>query len=345
MHEFERTPSRDPTIRIGASGWNYPAGPGAWNGVFYPARSRRPRGFDELAFYARYFNTVEVNTTFYRPPTAAMTARWAARTPGDFEFAVKLFQKFTHPTMFNRTIGAAADAEVHVDQRDVDEFQRAIEPIAAAGKLGPLLAQFPSSFVYSPEARDYLGWLLRAFGPHQIAVELRHRSWSDRHGETVQLLNEGRAAWVQIDEPKFRLSVRQNALPNVDAFYYMRMHGRNAAKWWTHDHADERYDYLYSAAELQPVAETAQAVRRLVRKLYLYMNNHFASKAIVNAFELKHALGQDPETGLPETLVERYPALRALSLPATAPPAPERPVRPAREPDLLDALVRDNGEE
>jgi len=332
-------------IRIGASGWNYPTGPGSWNGIFYPARGGRPRGFDELTFYARYFNTVEVNSTFYRPPTSAMTTRWAERTPRDFEFAVKLFQKFTHPTMFNKAAGAAAGAQVHVDQDDVDQFQRALDPLAVAGKLGPLLVQFPSSFVDSPQTRDYLVRLLGAFREYQPAVELRHRSWSDRIGETLALLNEHGAAWVQIDEPKFRLSIRQNYLPNVESFYYMRLHGRNAAKWWKHDHRDERYDYQYSPAELQPFAETAGAVQRLVRKMYLYMNNHFASKAVVNALELKHALGHDPEESLPPGLLERYPALREIPTRPPEPestPAPTRRAQQVRKHDLLDVLVEDN---
>src|SRR5690606_21563134 len=97
----------------------------------------------------------------------------------------------------------------------------------------------------------YLVSLLREFASFPVAVELRHRSWSDDVAHTLELLNEHGAAWVQIDEPKFRLSIRQNALPNVRGFYYMRLHGRNAAKWWKHDNPDDRYDYHYSEDELQ----------------------------------------------------------------------------------------------
>ena len=96
---------------------------------------------------------------------------------------------------------------------------------------------------------------------------------------------------MQIDEPKFRLSIAQNHLPNVESFYYMRLHGRNARKWWRHDRAEERYDYHYSTAELQPFRDTADAAARLVKRLYLYMNNHFAAKAVANAATLKHQLG------------------------------------------------------
>src|SRR5206468_12362423 len=103
---------------------------------------------------------------------------------------------------------------------DLDEFRRGIDPLCAAGKLGALLAQFPPSFKDSPPARDYLAWLLRAFTDYPVAVELRHRSWSDETGGTLSLLNSFRAAWVQIDEPKFRFSIRQNYIPNIQGFYY-----------------------------------------------------------------------------------------------------------------------------
>jgi uncharacterized protein YecE (DUF72 family) len=263
-------------IRIGTSGWSYPSGPGTWNGIFYPAsraegRSRRGR-FDELAYYAERFDTVEVNSSFYRPPAVSTALAWTRRTPPRFEFSLKLYQKFTHPEMFRKATG---QNETTVSGEDIDQFKRAIEPIARAGKLGALLAQFPASFKNGPETREYLAALLRAFGDYPVAVELRHRSWSDDVSATLALLAEHGAAWTQIDEPKFRGSIRQNFLPNVRGFYYMRLHGRNAAKWWKHDDSDERYNYLYSTDELKPFAETAQALRAEVKKIYAYLNNHF----------------------------------------------------------------------
>src|SRR5439155_17357533 len=141
------------------------------------------------------------------------------------------------------------DSVAKPNQADLDEFRGGIEPLASAGKLGALLAQFPPSFKDSDASREYLTGLLRAFTGYPVAVELRHRSWSDRIGETLSLLNEWGAAWVQIDEPKFRFSIRQNYLPNVRGFYYMRLHGRNAAQWWRHDKSEDRYDYLYSSEE------------------------------------------------------------------------------------------------
>src|SRR5688572_16588274 len=212
-------------VHVGTSGWSYPSGKGKWNGLFYPAtRSKRAgtAGFDELRFYAEHFDTVEVNSTFYGQPRPEVTAGWTARTPAAFQFSLKLYQKFTHPKMFREAAlqsapgseGALLDVLAMVTQSDIDDFKAGIDPIARAGKLGALLAQFPPSFTRTPASQGYLAQLLRLFSDYPMAVELRHSSWSDAFGETLQILNGFAAAWVQIDEPKFRMSIRQNALPN-----------------------------------------------------------------------------------------------------------------------------------
>ena len=233
-------------LRVGTSGWHYPSGRGTWDGIFYPLPSDRRRGFDELAFYAERFTTVEVNSTFYGQPRAAVSLGWVRRTPQTFEFSVKLFQKFTHPRMSPDTSD--------VSQADIDLFRGGIEPLAAAGRLGAVLAQFPPSFHDSPVARGYLEWLLETFRDYPMAVELRHRSWSDRADAVGALLGRGGAAWVRIDEPKFASSIRQDLSPDASGLMYVRLHGRNAAAWWEHDAAEDRYDYLYSEGELRPIA-------------------------------------------------------------------------------------------
>jgi uncharacterized protein YecE (DUF72 family) len=190
---------------------------------------------------------------------------------------------------------------------DLDEFRRGIEPLANAGKLGALLAQFPASFKSGDMERSYLTDLIRALKGYAVAVELRHKSWSDTFGETLELLNAEQAAWVQIDEPKFKFSIRQNYLPNVKSFYYMRLHGRNAANWWKHDKSEDRYDYLYSADELKEFSEIAGAAKALVKKMYLYANNHFSAKSVANAAMIKQQLGE-PLTGeYLESFRQRYP--------------------------------------
>ena len=256
---------RDSSIRIGTAGWSYPSGPGAWTGIVYPARKGRPKDFDELRAYAEHFDTVEVNSTFYRIPTIDVTRSWVERTPSGFEFSVKLFQKLTHPRMFLDRLtkppkGAPKEmvaekstlphdqalAAAGVSKADVDEFRKAIDPLASAGKLGALLVQFPASFKHDAASLDHLAWLTHALRDYRVAVELRHKTWSDDVKTTLQVLNASKAAWVQIDEPKFRLSIAQNFLPNVEGFYYLRLHGRNAKAWWNHEKSADRYDYLYS---------------------------------------------------------------------------------------------------
>jgi uncharacterized protein YecE (DUF72 family) len=296
-------------LRIGTSGWNYPGGRGTWNGVFYPPSRGRAKGFDELSFYAEHFNTVEVNSTFYGQPRPDVSRAWAERTPPGFEFSVKLYRKFTHPKMVDFEPATVFD---------IDEFKRGIDPIASAGKLGALLAQFPPSFKSDAASLEYLNSLLEAFAGYKLAVELRHRSWSDAFSGTLSLLKTHGAAFVQIDEPKFRLSIAQNQLPNIPTFYYMRLHGRNAAQWWKHDKAEDRYNYLYSAGEISEFVETVDAARAIVKKAYLYTNNHFSAKSVANAAMIKKQLGEPLEGEYREEFLARYPDVTAPTAPREA---------------------------
>jgi len=320
--------------------------------VFYPAP--RPRGFDELSFYADHFDTVEVNSTFYGQPRADVCRGWAERTPAGFEFSVKLYQKFTHPNMFKarlaRAVDAAAgdedallDALAAPNDADLDEFRRGIEPLADSGKLGALLAQFPPSFKNTPPARDYLARLLRSFRDYPVAVEIRHKTWSDAIGDTLALLNGFGAAWVQIDEPKFRFSIRQNFLPNVDGFYYMRLHGRNAKQWWRHDKSEDRYDYLYSPGELEEFVDTADAARRLVKKLYLYTNNHFSAKSVANAAMIKSRLGEPLDGEYPDEFIKRYPELAGVVKGASQASLQLQPAHNSGEAGTRRSAVRSGG--
>jgi uncharacterized protein YecE (DUF72 family) len=329
-------------VRIGTSGWHYPGGKGTWNGVFYPPTRGRAKTFDELSFYAAHFNTVELNTTFYGQPRASVSRSWAERTPAGFEFSVKLYQKFTHPNMFAERVkkslpgdelGPGSEPLIRELARpnlaDLDEFKRGIDPLASAGKLGALLAQFPASFKNGERERDYLSQLLGDFEGFPVAVELRHASWSDAIGETIGLLNAFGAAWVQIDEPKFKLSIRQNYLPNVKGFYYMRLHGRNAEQWWRHDKSEDRYNYLYSAEELAEFSETVIAARQIVRKLYLYTNNHYSAKSVANAAMIKRQIGEPLTGDYSDAFFDRYPDVKGLIGGRTA--APKASPAPGRE--------------
>lgn len=178
--------------------------------------------------------------------------------------------------------------------------------------MGMLLVQFPSAFHRTGESEAYLGALMSSFRDLPLAVELRHRSWSDATVETEALLGEFNATWVQIDEPKFRFSIRQNPGKVGRSDYYLRLHGRNAANWWKHDSPDDRYNYLYSPGELREFSQAVESAGGGEKKAYVYLNNHFAAKAVVNATVLKHQLGQPLKGEYRREMVQRYPELEPI---------------------------------
>lgn len=295
-------------IRVGTSGWSYPSGKGTWKGIFYPPGTR-----DELAYYAERFDTVEVNSTFYRVQTPQTALSWARRTPRGFLFSIKLFQKFTHPELYLKKTGLDP---WDLGRQDIDEFRAMLDPLAGADKLGALLAQFPASFQDEPAAREYIDWLLETFRDYSMAVELRHRSWSDASADIDAMLARHSAGLVLIDEPRFEssISIAPSLIVSADPARpaYIRLHGRNAANWWRHEHADDRYDYLYSREELRPFADVAAEAAKPGRKVFVYMNNHFSAKAVANAAIIKADLGQDIPGEFPEAMIDRYPELAGI---------------------------------
>ena len=265
-------------IYIGTSGWSYPRGEGTWTGYFYP------RGkINELEYYSQFFNTVEVNSTFYRPPSPVYVQNWARRTPADFLFTVKLWQKFTHPKMYREATGE----EAVVLQSDVDQFRQGIEPLAEAGKLGALLAQFPPSFRNDEHGRQILAAVVRVFGQYKLAVELRHRSWSD-DDTTAQSLRESNVVWVQIDEPRFKSSIA-GKLPVTADMAYFRFHGRNSEMWWKGDN-ETRYKYLYSPEEIDELSAKVKSAAGQTQLLFIFFNNHWQGYAPRNAVDMKRVL-------------------------------------------------------
>lgn len=266
-------------IYIGTSGWSYPKGEGTWKGHFYPSGK-----INELEYYSQFFNTVEVNSSFYRPPNPVFAENWVKRTPGGFLFTVKLWQKFTHPRMYQEATGDVAS----ISQADVDLFNHSIEPLAEAGKLGALLAQFPPGFKNDDYGQQIMGAVTSTFGQYRLAVELRHRSWSD-DANTARLLREKNVAWVQIDEPKFFSSVAAN-VPLTSDMAYLRFHGRNAENWWRGD-SETRYKYLYSPGELMELSSKVREAAGETQLLFAFFNNHWQGYAPRNAVDMKKSLG------------------------------------------------------
>jgi len=265
-------------LYIGTSGWSYPKGEGTWIGYFYP------RGkINELEYYSQFFNTVEVNSSFYRPPNPEYVHNWARRVPEDFLFTVKLWQKFTHPKMYEEATGK----EAIISQQDVDMFKRSIEPLVRYGKLGALLAQFPPSFKNEGYGQQMLAAVIRIFSEYGLAVELRHRSWSDDPNIT-RLLKGSNVAWVHIDEPKFKSSIAED-LPTTSDMAYLRFHGRNAEMWWTGDSAT-RYQYLYSPEEIVELSRKIKSAAQETKLLFALFNNHWRGYAPRNAVDMMKSL-------------------------------------------------------
>ena len=265
-------------IYIGTSGWSYPKGEGTWTGYFYPIGK-----INELEYYSQFFNTVEVNSSFYRPPNPGYVYNWVKRVPDDFRFTVKLWQKFTHPKMYEEATGE----EAVISQKDVDQFKQSIDPMANSGKLGALLAQFPPSFKNDNYGQQILLAVIRTFGSYRLAVELRHRSWSDDVG-FAQLLQDNNVSWVHIDEPKFQSSIATE-IPLTADMAYFRFHGRNKEMWWKGD-SETRYKYLYSPEEINELANRVKAAGNKAQLLFAFFNNHWQGYAPRNAVSIMRTL-------------------------------------------------------
>ncbi|MFC1899532.1 DUF72 domain-containing protein [Chloroflexota bacterium] len=265
-------------IYIGTSGWSYPRGEGRWTGYFYP------RGkINELEYYSQFFNTVEVNSSFYRPPNPAYVDNWIRRVPQDFLFTVKLWQKFTHPKMYQEATGDIAV----ISSQDVGIFKRGIDPMVKSGKLGALLAQFPPSFKNDHFNQQILQAVGRTFREYRLAVELRHKSWCD-DSNTSLMLKDNNITWVQIDEPKFQSSIAKE-LPITAEMAYFRFHGRNAETWWSGNN-ETRYKYLYSLEEIGELTDRVRRAAGETKQLFALFNNHWQGYAPRNAIDLQKSM-------------------------------------------------------
>ena len=298
-------PARD--IKIGTSGYAYPGiPPKGWYDAFYPEKKRK--GFDELEYYSRIFNTCEINNTFYRPPSPTVAKGWADKTPDDFSFSVKLWQKFTHPTKISRN--RSAELWEPASQNDFDEFRAGILPLAEAGKLGALLIQFPARFHFSPENMEKIGNILRRFYDYPKVVEVRHQSWSENGAALRALLIENCAGGVLIDEPKFATSIRQPP-EAIGEIFYFRAHGRNAKSWWHPKESWQRYDYLYTREEIKKHAERIKSAANTpgVKKAFAFYNNHARANAPANAIMLSQEMGVRLKAMPLEAMVSKFPDL------------------------------------
>lgn len=271
-------------IRIGPAGWSYTD----WEGTVYPPHGSR---FDHLAYLSSFFNTIEINSPFYRIPPPTHSKSWTRRVSSnpDFKFTTKVFRGFTHE-------------EAQLGAEEVKAFRNYLDPLVDADRLGAVLLQYPWSFKNTPESLEKLERLFRAFDGYPLALEVRHGSFQNE--EFVRFLEEHNVAWVNVDQPLFHESVKPAEI-TTGPLAYVRLHGRNYEKWFAHNETWERYNYLYSPEELAPWVERIRGMAR-GKEAYVITNNHFRGQAIVNAADLQEALGQ--QSRLPPQLREVYGA-------------------------------------
>jgi uncharacterized protein YecE (DUF72 family) len=291
-------------LRIGPAGWSYPD----WTGYVYP--SRHSKGFHEAAYLAEFFDTIEINTSFYQPLHPDHAAQWLDRVAVNprFVFTAKLWQRFTHDLAPSASISAAADERA---------VRTGFDILRAANKLGAVLLQFPFSFHRTKETVAYLSSLLERFSDYPLVVEVRHASWNSP--ETLALLLTHNVGFCNIDQPIIGRSLTPSAQA-TSPVGYIRLHGRRYDTWFTDDTsipAHERYNYLYTSEELAPWIARIRKVAEHVRDTFVVTNNHFQGKSVVNALQLISIL-KGTKVKVPEPLRQHYPQLDAL---ADAPPA------------------------
>ena len=280
------------TVRVGLAGWSYPD----WKGVVYPAESRS--GPQELEYISQYFDTIEINTSFYRPLRPEIVRVWLRKIAANqrFRFTAKLLRRFTH----ERDAGRAEEAE----------FKEGIAPLLEEGKLGALLLQFPWSFRNEKEERTYLAGLLARFAECPLVVEVRHASWN--RTDALEFLRERGAGFCNIDQPVIGRSMPATAKVTAPVGY-VRLHGRNYETWFAENpETGLRYNYLYTPDELREWKRRIEAVAKQSETTFVILNNHYQGKAPVNALQLVSMI-RNQRVPAPVPLLERYPELEEYS--------------------------------
>src|SRR4030095_14440095 len=278
-----------------------------WEGVVYPQKPGAK--FDPLEYLAKFFNTIEINSSFYRPFTVSTAKSWAGRVSeaGDFMFTAKLHRVFTHER-------GKATAE---DEKQVRE---GMDVLAAAGKLGAMLLQSPWSFKNTDDERLYLTKLLERFREYPLALEVRHSSWNNP--QIYQWLEELGVGICNVDQPLFKKSIKP-AQVTTSQIGYVRLHGRNYQDWFREKAPrDDRYNYLYSIDELEPWITRIKEIAAKTKESYVITNNHFRGQAVVNALEIKATLKEERVPG-PAPLFQKYPALIDSAMPEAADAEPK----------------------
>ena len=282
-------------IYVGTSGWSYED----WKGIVYPAGRT-----DQLECLAGLFKALEINSTFYRPATAWMAKSWAKKVAGlpEFIFTAKLWQRFTH------------ERNAKFSKEEVEAFNEGMKPLAQAGRLGAVLAQFSFAFVDAPEARERLERIAECFGRWPLVVEVRHASWAA--SEAFDFILKLGYSITATDQPMSKLSMPPVARGPIG---YMRLHGRNRRTWFKKNAGrDEKYDYLYSPGQMRRFADEIRAMDEPAKKAFVFTNNHFRGQAVANALELR-AILEDRKVPVSPTLLDAFPDLADFAEPQQTP--------------------------
>ncbi len=275
-------------LRCGPAGWSYPH----WNSVVYPRP--KSRTFHPLEYLAGYFDTVEINSTFYAPVRPEIARLWSSLVSHNraFQFTAKLSRRFTHDRDLNSV--------------EVQAFRDGIEPLQVSGKLGCVLMQFPWSFRYTVENRDFFIKLRRAFHQFPLVAEMRHSSWAAE--EAVGTFIDYRVGFCNIDQPEYEKAMPPTSFL-TSSTGYVRLHGRPAAGMLQgfEERAQDRNDYLYSTSELQCWAGRIANIRQYAASVFVITTNDAAGKSVVNALQLQGMLG-GRQSGIPGDLLRRHRA-------------------------------------
>ncbi len=278
-----------PSVFCGPAGWSYPH----WNGSVFP--KSKPRGFHALECLAQYFDSVEINTTFYqhlKPEISRLWLRKVSENP-KFLFTAKLHRQFTHDRV--------------VDEAEVAQFKEGMWPLLRARKLGCLLMQFPWTFRYTEENRAFLILLRRTFQEFPLVAEMRHSSWT--HEEALGTLIDYKVGFCNIDQAAFTKATAPAAFLTT-GIGYVRLHGRNPRDWKKELHLagppSARHDYLYSNAELLEWRPRIQHLHEHAERTFVVANNDAAGKSFVNALQMASLLGDDRRVAPPD-LLRKYP--------------------------------------
>ena len=293
-------------ILIGTAGFSYKD----WEGIVYPAGLKKNQ--HPLQYFARYFDTCEINTSFYghiQPKTGKQWCELVADANPRFEFTAKLFRSFTHAP--GAVLQSTSAATLNPLQEDETKAKEGFDSLASRGKLGALLMQFPISFKNTEENREYLARLIGRFREYPLVVEVRHATWDDQ--EILTNFAAQNVAFCNIDQPWLGRAIRATAHATAP-LAYVRLHGRNYKEWFQSDNRDDRYNYLYTPKQLEPWKDKIERLGEKAEKTFAVTNNHYKGKAAVNALELKQML-TGKKIKAPPTLVEHYPELRDLAEP------------------------------